>query len=163
MLANIAILTLFGIILMMLETFVPGWIAGIIGALFILAGAALFLVAEDFAGWSFGLRVLLSMSVLGLAAAVLGVWLKFFAGRFFQRVFTLEATSATGVASGQVFTPVGQQGVALTALRPLGRAEIGGRSYDVRCHLGQAEPGARVEVIASEPGNLLVRTLPAVT
>lgn len=163
MLANIAILTLFGIFLMVLETFVPGWIAGIIGALFILAGAGLFLVAEDFEGWSLGMRVLMSMSVLALATAVLGVWLKFFARRFFQRVFTLEATSAAVTAGGNVSTAVGQQGVALTALRPLGRAQIGGRSYDVRCQLGQAEAGARVEVIASEPGNLLVRALPVVT
>ncbi|MGV3659692.1 MAG: NfeD family protein [Prosthecobacter sp.] len=163
MLANIAILTLFGILLMMLETFVPGWIAGIIGALFILIGAGLFIVAEDFLGWSLGMRVLMATCVLLLAGAVLGVWLKFFAGRFFRRVFTLEATSGAGVAGGQAFTPVGQQGVALTALRPLGRAEIGGRSYDVRCHLGQAEAGARVEVIAAEPGNLLVRALPALT
>lgn len=163
MLANIAILTLFGILMMMLETFVPGWIVGIIGALFILAGAGLFLVAEDFAGWSLSMRVFSSLAVLVLAAAMLAVWLRFFAGSFFQRVFTLEATSAAGVASGQVSAPVGQQGVALTALRPLGRAEIGGRSYDVRCHLGQAESGTRVEVIASEPGNLLVRALPAAT
>lgn len=163
MLANIAILTLFGILLMVLETFVPGWIAGIIGALFILIGAGLFIVAEDFAGWSLGMRVLMATGVLLLAAAVLGLWLKFFAVRFFRHVFTLEATSAGVVASGQVFTPVGQQGVALTALRPLGRAEIGGKSYDVRCHLGQADAGCRVEVIASEPGNLLVRALPATT
>jgi len=159
MLANIAILTLFGIMLMMLETFVPGGIVGVLGALFILAGAGLFFVAEDFAGWSLGMRGLMASGVLVLAGMVLALWLKFFAGRFFQSMLTLKATSGVGTASGQEASPVGQQGVALTELRPLGRAEIGGRSYDVRCHLGRAAAGTPVEVIASEPGNLLVRVL----
>jgi len=54
---------------------------------------------------------------------------------------------------------VGKQGVALTELRPLGRAEIAGKRYDVRCQGGLAAAGAQVEVIAAEPGNLLVRTI----
>lgn len=53
--------------------------------------------------------------------------------------------------------PQGRRGGALTELRPLGRAEIGGRHYDVRCQSGIASAGSRVEVIAAEPGNLLVR------
>jgi membrane protein implicated in regulation of membrane protease activity len=47
--------------------------------------------------------------------------------------------------------------VALTELRPLGRAEIDGQRYEVRCQNGLAPAGTRVEVIAAEPGNLLVR------
>lgn len=158
MLANIAILTLFGILLVMLETFLPGWVAGILGCLFILIGAGLVLVADEFAGWSLGMRVLLATGVLVFALAVLAAWLRWFAGRFFQRVFTLSATSGSGALPA---APLGQQGVALTELRPLGRAEIGGKSYEVRCHLGLAEAGSRVEVIAAEPGNLLVRLIPS--
>lgn len=157
MLANIAVLTLFGLLLVMLETFLPGWVAGIIGAAFILVAAALFLVADDFSGWSMGMRVLGATGVLVLSGVVLCAWLRWFAGRFFKRVFTLEATS--GSHSNPAGPSVGQQGVALTALRPLGRAEIAGKHYDVRCQLGQGAAGARVEVVAAEPGNLLVRLI----
>lgn len=154
MLANIAILMSFGILLVMLETFLPGWIAGILGGMFILAAAGLFIVADEFAGWSLGFRVLMAAGVLVFSAAVLGIWLRWFAGRFFQKMFTLSATSGHNTLPA---TPVGQQGVALTELRPLGRAQIGGKSYEVRCQLGQAKVGSRVEVISAEPGNLLVR------
>lgn len=157
MLATIAILALFGILLVMLETFLPGWVAGILGAIFILAAASLFLVADEFAGWGMGTRVLCAAGVLAGAAAVLCAWLRWFAGRFFKHVFTLEAVSQ-GRSMPQA-APVGHQGVALTALRPLGRAEIDGRHYDVRCQIGQAAAGARIEVIAAEPGNLLVRLI----
>jgi membrane-bound ClpP family serine protease len=54
----------------------------------------------------------------------------------------------------------GAQGVALTDLRPLGRADIAGKHYEVRCQDGMAAAGSRLEVIASEPGNLLVRLIP---
>jgi membrane-bound ClpP family serine protease len=52
MLASIAILTLFGILLIMLETFLPGWVAGILGVISIVAAVcvALTLFSEELAG-----------------------------------------------------------------------------------------------------------------
>lgn len=157
MLATIAILMLFGILLVILETFLPGWVAGILGCGFILVAAALFLVAEDFASWSTGMRVLGAAGVLAVAAALLFIWLRSFAGSVFRRSLTLAATSGSRAMPQTV--PAGRQGVALTELRPLGRAEIDGRHYDVRCQTGQAAAGVRVEVVATEPGNLLVRLI----
>lgn len=156
MLASIAILTLFGIFLMMLETFLPGWVAGILGAISILAAVWLTLMSEDLVGWSFGTRSALAVGILVFAAAVLLAWLRWFAVKFLHRTLTLTATIATPAPS--VAAP-GTQGIALTALRPLGRVDIAGQHYDVRCQNGMAAAGARVEVIASEPGNLLVRLI----
>jgi membrane-bound serine protease (ClpP class) len=76
--------------------------------------------------------------------------------KFFHRSRTLSATVG-GTPVSEV--TVGKQGVALTELRPLGRAEIAGKRYDVRCQDGLAAAGTQVEVIAAEPGNLLVRTV----
>jgi len=157
MLANIAILTLSGVFLIMLETFLPGWVAGIIGGLCILAAACLALLADDFDGWTSGQRWMLATGVLLTATALLFAWLRWFAVRFFRHRFTLLAT--VGRAENDEHL-TGMQGVALTELRPLGRAEIAGKRYDVRCQTGLAAVGTRVEVVTIEPGNLLVRTVP---
>ncbi|MHB1081474.1 MAG: NfeD family protein [Prosthecobacter sp.] len=156
MLASIAILTLFGILLIMLETFLPGWVAGILGAIAIFAAIWLALRSEDLAGWSDNQRMVLALGIVVFAMAVLIVWLRWFAVKFFRRALTLTTSIETPPAVGAA---PGTQGVALTELRPLGRAEIDGQRYEVRCQNGLAPAGTRVEVIAAEPGNLLVRIL----
>jgi membrane-bound ClpP family serine protease len=154
MLASIAILTLFGIFLIMLETFLPGWVAGILGTISILAAVWLALMSEELVGWSFGARLALVLGILVFSAVVLLIWLRWFAVKFFHRALTLTASVGMPVNTAPA---TGSQGVALTELRPLGRAEFSGRRYDVRCQNGLAAAGTRVEVIAAEPGNLLVR------
>ncbi len=156
MLASIAILTLFGIFLIMLETFLPGWVAGILGTISILAAVWLTLMSEELMGWSSGMRLALALGILVFSAAILMVWLRWFAVKFFHRALTLTTSIETRPA--ETAAP-GSQGIALTELRPLGRAEIGGKRYEVRCQNGLAAAGTPVEVIAAEPGNLLVRIL----
>lgn len=156
MLASIAILTLFGILLIMLETFLPGWVAGILGTLSIFVALWLTLTSQELAGWSSGLRLALALGIILFSAAVLLAWLRWFAVKFFHRALTLTTSVGTPAAPGAA---PGAQGVALTELRPLGRAEIAGKHFDVRCQDGLAAAGTRLEVIAAEPGNLLVRIL----
>lgn len=156
MLASIAILTLFGILLIMLETFLPGWVAGILGTIAIITAVWLALMSEELAGWSSGLRLTLALGIVVFSAVVLIAWLRWFAVKFFRRALTLTTSIETPVVA--VAAP-GSQGFALTELRPLGRAEIAGQRYEVRCQNGIAAAGTRLEVIASEPGNLLVRIL----
>lgn len=154
MLASIAILTLFGILLIMLETFLPGWVAGILGTIAIFTAIWLALMSEELVGWTSNQRMALALGIVVFAMAVLIGWLRWFAVKFFRRALTLTATIETPTALGAA---PGTQGVALTELRPLGRAEIDGQRYEVRCQNGLAPAGTRVEVIAAEPGNLLVR------
>jgi len=156
MLASIAILTLFGILLIMLETFLPGWVAGILGTIAIFVAIWLALTSDELAGWSSGLRLTLALGIVAFSMTALLVWLRWFAVKFFHRALTLTTSIDTPVATG---AGPGAQGVALTELRPLGRAEIAGQRYEVRCQNGLAAAGTRIEVIASEPGNLLVRIL----
>jgi membrane-bound serine protease (ClpP class) len=156
MIASIAILTLFGVFLLMLETFLPGGVAGVLGTISILAALGITLFSDELAGWSSGLRLALALGIVVFSAAVLMAWLRWFAVKFFHRSLTLSATVGGTPVSD---VPVGKQGIALTELRPLGRAEIVGKRYDVRCQDGLAAAGAQVEVISTEPGNLLVRTI----
>ena len=156
MLASIAILTLFGILLIMLETFLPGWVAGILGTIAIFTAIWLALMSEELIGWTSSQRMALALGIVVFAMAVLIVWLRWFAVKFFRRALTLTTSIETPPAAGAA---PGTRGVALTELRPLGRAEIDGQRYEVRCQNGLAPAGTRVEVIATEPGNLLVRIL----
>ncbi|WP_395745657.1 NfeD family protein [Prosthecobacter sp.] len=156
MLSSIAILTLFGVLLIMLETFLPGWVAGILGAISIFIALGLALMSDGLGGWSSGERLLLALGIVVFSVAALVAWLRWFAVKFFRRSLTLTTSIDTQPHAGAA---PGAQGVALTELRPLGRAEIAGQRYEVRCQNGLAAAGARVEVIAAEPGNLLVRTL----
>ena len=52
MLTSILTLALFGILLLMLETFLPGMIAGIIGTLSLIAAVWLSLTADELGCWS---------------------------------------------------------------------------------------------------------------
>ena len=156
MLASIAILTLFGILLIMLETFLPGWVAGILGTISIFIAIWLTLMSEELVGWSSSQRLLLVLGIIVLVVVALIAWLRWFAVKFFHRALTLTTSIETQAAAGAA---PGSQGIALTELRPLGRAEIAGQRYEVRCQNGLAAAGTPVEVIASEPGNLLVRIL----
>lgn len=158
MLASIAILTLFGIFLIMLETFLPGWVAGILGTISILAAIWLAMMSEELVGWSSGMRLGLALGILVFSGALLLVWLRWFAVKFFRRSMTLTASIETQPV---ITAALGSQGHALTELRPLGRAEIAGQRYDVRCQSGQVPAGTLIEVIAAEPGNLLVRPFSA--
>ena len=156
MLTSIAILTFFGILLLVLETFLPGLIAGSIGALSLLAAVWLALTAEELEGWSGSQRVSLVVGILVLATGMMAVWLRWFAVKFFRRSFTLDAAIESSVAGIPGASP-GSQGVAVTELRPLGRAEFEGRRYEVRCQTGHLAAGSRVEVISAEFGSLIVR------
>ena len=91
MVTTIAIIVIFGVLLMILETFVPGMVTGIAGALCVLAAMILVLVAEDFAHWPGWLRAAAAAGILVLSVTVVLVWLRFFAIKLWRRSFTLTA------------------------------------------------------------------------
>jgi membrane-bound ClpP family serine protease len=154
MIVTIAIIVVFGILLMVAETFLPGGIAGILGLLCILAGIVLAFTAEELAHWPLWGRTLLAFSIIAFSSITLLIWMRCFAVKLFHRAFTLEASSASPKTDGVL--PDGTEGFAVTELRPMGRADFGSRRLAVRCQTGFAPQGSPVKVIGSEPGNLLV-------
>lgn len=157
MIVTIAIIALFGILLVILETFVPGGVAGFFGLLCILAAVLLAMMSEELSGWSHLQRTALAGGIVVGSAGILTVWLRCFAVKLFHRAFTLEAE--VPAATARPACAVGDEGAALSELRPLGRAEIAGRRVEVRCEDGFAPAGARLRVIGHEPGNLIVRLI----
>lgn len=157
MVTTVAIIVILGVLLMILETFVPGMIAGILGALFVLSGVLLVMTADEFSGWpSWGRGAAACAIIVGSAALQL-IWLRFFAVKFWSRSFTLQAEIPS--ADSPQTLACGTEGVALTELRPLGRAEFNGSRREVRCEDGFVPAGSRLRITGSEPGNLLVRVI----
>ena len=54
---------------------------------------------------------------------------------------------------------VGTEGVALTDLKPVGTAKIGGKRYDVLAEGGLIDIGTRIRVTSAEPNLIKVRPL----
>lgn len=158
MISSIVVLVLFGILLMLVETFLPGGILGTLGILSILAAIVLTMSAEEL-GWSSGTRAAAALGIVAFSTVSILIWLRFFAVTIFHKTFTLTSESDGHAGSLEAKPQPGTQGVALTDLRPLGRAEFDGRRFDVRCQTGIAPSGTSLQVIGQEPGNLIVKVL----
>ncbi|MBB5038155.1 NfeD family protein [Prosthecobacter dejongeii] len=157
MITTVAIIVILGVLLMILETFIPGMIAGILGVLCVLTGVLLVMMAEEFSHWpAWGRGAVACFIIVGSAILQL-IWLRFFAVQFWSRTFTLQAEIPS--AENPQTLACGTEGVALTELRPLGRADFSGSRREVRSEDGFIPAGSRLCVTGAEPGNLLVRAI----
>ena len=152
---TIAIIAIFGVLLMILETFVPGGIVGAFGALCILTAVVLVFTVDDFAEWPRLGRAGLAAGILVGSGTIVFLWLHYFGLKIWRSAFTLR-TSIASAPAPQTLAP-GVEGVALSELRPMGRADFSGERCEVRCEDGFAPVGSRLTVTGSEPGNLIVR------
>ena len=143
-------LLVIGAILLLLETVLPGMIAGIIGGCCLLAGIVL---AYRDLGAQAGTWIL-----LGTLAVLIGgfcVWAKFFPTSRFGRVFI--STSVSGEIGTEQPELLHQTGTAATSLRPSGTALINGLRVDVVSEGPLIEKGTPIKVIAIEGSRVVVR------
>ena len=144
-------LVLVGAALLLLETILPGLIAGFLGMCCLIGGIAV--------GYSsFGVRVgnLILLSVgFGLLVGTL-VWIKYFPESRLAKVFI----SRRIVGDLNVDKPelLDQTGIAQTNLRPSGAAIINGKRVDVVTEGPMIERGATIRVVAVEGMRVVVRT-----
>jgi len=139
-----------GAILLMLEIYLPGLVAGILGLLCIIAGVA--------AGYyEFGAQVGTWLLTGVTAALILGfsLWLWLFPRTKLGRAFI----SVVHVGDIPTEKPelVGLTGTAFTQLRPSGTALIGGRRVDVVTEGALIEKGTPVRVVGVEGMRVVVR------
>lgn len=149
MLTTIIILTLLGALLIALEVFIPGMVAGICGALALIG--AVTLCYRDY-GTEAGHAMLLAVALLGSVGFV--VWIRYVPQSFIGRKWTLYTT-----VKGKALPTVGAgaRGEALTALRPAGTATIHGRRTDVVAESELIAPGEAIEVVKVEGATVFVR------
>jgi membrane-bound serine protease (ClpP class) len=157
MITTLIVLVLFGLLLIMLEAFVPGGILGTFGVISILSAVAVTLFSDE-VDWTSSTRTTVSLGIIVASATAIAIWLRFFAVKLFHRAFTLKTTIATPPSPGN--PNIGVQGVATTDLRPLGKVALdNGTRHEVRLLNGHAPIGTRIQVITTEPGNLVVTTV----
>jgi membrane-bound serine protease (ClpP class) len=157
-----------GFILVLIELlFIPGIVVLALAGVMLMFGSLLWAMvdyypsAADFPSLDV---LLVPMANLGIAVALSGI-VMFFLAQFFPQLPFLRrmvlTRSENGDARGETALealPVraGDQGRALTALRPVGRAEIGGEVYDARTEGDFLAAGTPVVTLRVEGRELVV-------
>ncbi|MBU6400922.1 MAG: hypothetical protein KGS61_11430 [Verrucomicrobia bacterium] len=152
---TVATLIIVGALLLLLETVLPGMIAGSLGVLCLIGGVVMGYATF---GAQTGHLILLGV-VVGLIVVAL-CWVKYFPDSRLARVFISQRTV------GEIGTDkpelLDQTGLAQTPLRPSGAALINGQRIDVVTEGPFVERGAAIRVIAVEGMRVVVRALPQV-
>jgi len=134
-------LILFGLLLIVAEViFVPGTtVVGLIGFAFLIAGIAFgFKYYGNETGWT----------IVGVASVASGLLFYFaFKANVWGR-FSLKSTNTGRVNEGvnDLLQP-GLEGVALSALRPVGKAELNSQVLEVRTMGNYIDSGTRVRIV----------------
>ena len=152
--ATLLALLLAGLVLLALESVLPGLVAGIAGVICLIAGVVVAYRDFGFAGGNLTLAAVTALLVLGFF-----VWLRFFPRSRLGRRFVSDR--AIGGLGNERPDLVGQVGTALTNLRPSGTATIDGRRVDVVTEGGMVARGSTVRVVAVEGLRVVVRTIDA--
>ena len=139
-----------GAVMMMLELFLPGMIAGIGGAVCMVAAVIVAFTKTDH-GW-----LVFSCVLIGGAGATMA-WFAFVPNSFLGRRFVVE--ESVGNANEPDLELINQTGEAQTDLRPAGVAVINGRRMDVVAEGGMVDKGNEVKVIAVDGIRVVVRSV----
>jgi membrane-bound serine protease (ClpP class) len=165
------ILFAIGVVLLIIEVFfIPGFgVAGIVGTVLIFASMVLmlqqFTVPGTTSEWrAFGNNILMVLATFVASGVVLVLLVTHMKSvpllnRMIMRR-TLAGAGATAVAGShgeELSGLVGEVGLALTPLRPAGRAEFGDRQADVVTQGEFLERGTRVEVMEVHGPRVVVK------
>lgn len=148
-----------GYVLILAELVLPGMISGIIGAICLVVAVLYAATAEPFAGTNLWVYLLFAEILSG--CVIFWLWMKFFFKSSIGKRFVIENDAAAreeaeGYDHRYQFL-VGESGRALTALRPSGVAQIGGKRYDVVTEGPLIEKEDRISVVKTEGARIVVR------
>ena len=141
-----------GAVLMLLETILPGLIAGILGLICLIGGV---IQAYVVFGAEIGNYVLAGVILALLFGGFL--WVKYLPTSRAGRVFASK--SIGGNINAERPELLHQSGTTVTTLRPCGTALISGRRVDVVTEGSFIEPQTAVRVVAIEGMRVVVRAL----
>ena len=148
----IIFLLVVGMILVIVEVFLPSGLFGLAGGGCVAAGVAM-------TYYDYGATVgtwLLGGVILATFVGLI-VWIKYFPRTPTGRRMMLDSTSGN-VAPAEAYAAfVGKRGVARSNLRPAGIAEVEGRRLDVMSEGGIIAPGSEVQVVAVDGTKIVVR------
>lgn len=149
----ILILFLIGVLLLAAEIFLPGAVAGIIGALSMAAGCVISFVVFGAGGGT--IATVVALALLGLALYLELVWLpKTSFGKKLIVQAKVEAVSQPPLANPGLV--IGKSAEALTTLSPSGYVRVEGRRYDAFCRSGQVAKGTVLRVVGVDNFRIIV-------
>ncbi len=167
------LLFIVGLVLIAIEVFaLPGFgVAGVLGAVFMITGLTLSTVqnmGEGMFDYDYSL-VIKSFFVVIIAfflSIVVSIWLssKMFATNSFGNFAlakTQNADEGYTTATEEYIEMTGKIGVAMTILRPSGKVIIDGNMFDATAITGYIEKDDKVEVVAYQTGQLVVKKVKA--
>jgi membrane-bound serine protease (ClpP class) len=146
----IALLIAVGLVLLFLETILPGMIAGALGLLAL--GAAVAYGYMQFGAKTGNATLFIVLVMLGVGTVL---WVKFFPDSPMAKVFVSKGQ--IGTVGAEKPELLGQTGVALTPLRPAGTVVFNGKRVDVVADGLFIEKGTSVKVVAVEGLRVVVR------
>ncbi len=150
------ILFVIGIGLIIAEFFLPGGIAGIAGIASILG--SLFLATDNVVHMGISILIAIGVSVLAsiLMIKVFGKKMK-----FFKKIILTDSTNTEKgyISNKNRLELIGQEGYALTALRPAGTVVLKDERIDVVSEGGYIAKGAKVKVVKAEGSRIVVREI----
>lgn len=150
------ILFVIGILLIILEFFVVGGIAGAIGIVSVIA--SMFLASGDIAVIGISLVIAIGVSIIAsiLLVKVFGRKMK-----FFRKIILTDSTSTeNGYVSNQNREDlIGKTGIALTALRPAGVVLVNEERVDVVSEGSFIDKEKNVKVVKVEGSRIVVREI----
>jgi membrane-bound ClpP family serine protease len=151
---TIALLLLFGTILVFLETI-------LIGAIWAIAGVVCYAIAIYLAYADFGtIGALLTgfVSILAGISAFL-VWLYVIPKTSFGKKIYLNTTQDGKAPAPDFKLLIGKNATALTTMTPSGKVEVDGLPYDARCESATANAGDKLIVKSANSFELIVRKI----
>lgn len=126
-----------------------------VGTLLSLAcyGIAAYMAFAKF-GYVAGLTVVAVIAVLSLAATVISLRTK-----TWQRLSLKQEIEASSMEKPEQFLKIGDRGVTVGRLSPMGKADFGGRIFEAKSADAYIDPKSEVEVTGFENFNVLVRKI----
>lgn len=150
----IVLLVFFGLLFLVAElVLLPGVSIGALLAL-VCYGSSVYLAFRDF-GTGGGILLIVIILVLSLIATVISLRAK-----TWQR-FSLKQeirSSSTPVMPAEELQ-IGDRGITVSRLSPMGKIEVGGRLYEAKSLGAYVDPQRDIEVVGFENFSVIVKTI----
>ena len=147
----IVLLVFFGLLFLVAElVLLPGVSIGAVLAL-VCYGSSVYLAFRDF-GPVTGTVVILVILVLSVIATVVSLRAK-----TWQRFSLKQEIRSSSMPAEEL--QVGGRGVTLSRLSPMGKVEIGGRTYEAKSQGAYVDQQRDVEVVGFENFSVIVKTI----
>ncbi|MCJ7841838.1 nodulation protein NfeD [Lederbergia sp. NSJ-179] len=150
------ILFVLGLILIVAEFFLPGGIAGLLGAVAIIGSIIM-------AGQNTAYMAISVIIALFLAVVAIIIMIKVFGKRmkFFKKLILTDSTNTESgyVSNVNRLDLIGREGIALTDLRPSGTVVVDDERLDVVAESSYIEAKTKVKIIKAEGSRIVVRKI----